>query len=88
LANPADLSDARQLFAKELGVGANTAYRIADFLQKHYEFQTIPASRADLLRAASWAAHRLRQRISAARLETVDSEEIAASLADGCPLCG
>ncbi len=88
MASPADVSEARHQLERELGVRADTAHRIGGFLEQRYFSQIGLASRTDLLQAASWAAQRLRQRFSAARLETVDLEEIAASLAEGCPLCG
>lgn len=87
MATDADIFEARQRFETELGVPADTARRIASVLEQRYSSQIVRASRTDVLQAASWAAQRLRQRFSAAGLERANLEELAAALADGCPLC-
>lgn len=80
MASDADVSEARQRFERELGVPADTARRIASVLEQRYSSQIVLASRTDVLRAASWAAQRLRQRFSAARLDRANLEELAAAL--------
>lgn len=90
VSDDADVSEARQRFERELrerGVPADTARRIASVLEQRYSSQIVRASRTDVLRAASWAAERLWKRFSPAHLERADLKELAAALADGCPLC-
>lgn len=88
MASREDMAEAARRFELELGASPPTARRIFRFIAEYYAAVIARSSPREVVAAASWAAQRLRRTFPGDRLENADLADIAASLVEGCPLCG
>lgn len=87
MASRSDIARAQRIFVGRLDVEPTVALRIFGQLQVIYRAQIAEAQRGERLYTAEWAANRLQSQSDTITLSTIDSAQLRAALANGCPLC-